>query len=168
MNFIIKFAQLWPCGVAPKAPGTVGSAMAVLLAPFLFLPLSLPLRLLVLAGLFILGGVTAGYTEQALGQKDPSVVVIDELVGQWLTLLPLSLGFSHGFPGPCLASANLILLGLGFCLFRLFDIWKPGPVHAAENWLPGGWGIMLDDVVAGLLALLVLAFLIVLVKNLSP
>lgn len=167
MNFVIKLAQLWPCGIAPKAPGTVGSFAAIVLAPFLFLPLPLSFRLLALAGLFIVGAVASGYAEQALGQKDPSQVVIDELVGQWLTLLPLGLGISQNFPGPSLAGANLVLLGLGFVLFRLFDIWKPGPVHAAENWLPGGWGIMLDDMVAGLLALLILTLLIVLGKNLS-
>ena len=75
-------------------------------------------------------------------RTDPGEVVIDELVGVWIALLPLGAG-QWSWPG----------LVWAFALFRLFDIWKPWPVHASENWLPAGWGIMLDDILAGLMAM---------------
>ncbi len=85
------------------------------------------------------------------GEKDPSFIVADEWAGQWFALTPLL--FSGALqpqpPGPW-----LLRLAVPFLLFRLFDIWKPGPVDAAQR-LPGGWGVVLDDVVAGLLAALV-------------
>ena len=64
------------------------------------------------------------------------------IVGVWIALLPLGAG-QGSWPG----------LVWAFALFRLFDIWKPWPVHASENWLPAGWGIMLDDILAGLMAM---------------
>lgn len=133
-------ARLGPCGLSPIAPGTVGSAAAALVAPWVFFPLSLPLRCGFLVILFFVGAWCAGHAEQVLGSKDPSSVVVDELVGQWLTFLPFSL-------------PSVPLLTLGFIFFRLFDIWKPWPIKASEIWLPGGYGIMLDDVFAGLYAM---------------
>jgi len=118
--------------------------VAVLLAPVLFLPLSPQGRVLAAAGLFVLGGLAAGRAEKALGRKDPGCVVIDEVLGQWLTFLPF-------------IELPLWQLALGFGLFRLFDIAKPWPVRRSENWLPGGFGIMIDDVVAGAYACAVLA-----------
>jgi phosphatidylglycerophosphatase A len=73
-------------------------------------------------------------------------VVIDELVGVWLVLLP--------FPHP-----SFFLVLAAFVLFRIFDIAKPWPVKASEDWLPAGYGVMIDDVVAGLWALLCLSVL---------
>jgi len=74
-------------------------------------------------------------------------VVIDELVGQWLTFLPL-------------AAPTTFELVAGFFLFRAFDILKPPPVRASENWLPGGFGVMIDDVLAGIYAGVCLLILI--------
>ena len=87
-------------------------------------------------------GTSATRAEILLGRTDPGEVVIDELVGVWIALLPLGAG-QWSWPG----------LVWAFALFRLFDIWKPWPVHASENWLPAGWGIMLDDILAGLMAM---------------
>ncbi|MEG1609649.1 MAG: phosphatidylglycerophosphatase A, partial [Bilophila sp.] len=81
-----------------------------------------------------------------LGRKDPGEIVIDELLGLWLVLLP--------FPNP-----DWVRIGAAFLLFRLFDMTKPWPVRASENWLPDGYGVMLDDVLAGVQALLVLLLL---------
>ena len=81
--------------------------------------------------------------EQILGYKDPGEIVIDELLGMWLVLLPFS-------------DPGWAKIGIAFVLFRIFDMWKPWPVHASESWLPGGYGIMIDDVMAGLQALLVM------------
>ncbi|WP_028578284.1 phosphatidylglycerophosphatase A family protein [Desulfomicrobium escambiense] len=136
-------ATLGPAGRMPKAPGTWGSLAAAAAAPVLFLPLPLWARLAVLAVLFPVGAWCAGRTEKCLCCKDPSCVVVDELWGQWIALLPLG-------------AAEPLWIVPAFLLFRLFDIAKPWPVRASERWLPGGWGIMIDDGLAGLYALLVL------------
>ncbi|KHK02203.1 phosphatidylglycerophosphatase A family protein [Desulfovibrio sp. TomC] len=138
---------LGPLGRMPYAQGTWGSAAAVLLAPVCFLPLPIFARLLLLALVFYIGAKAADRTESILGRKDPGHVVIDELVGQWLTFLPL-------------AAPSTFDMVAGFFLFRAFDILKPPPVRASENWLPGGYGVMIDDVLAGIYACLSLLVLI--------
>lgn len=140
---VLAFCRIGVAGLAPKAPGTWGTAMACVLAPFLFLPLGFSGRSIELAAIFTLGGFAATRAEIILGQKDPGQVVIDELVGVWLVLLP--------FPKP-----NFWMILAAFILFRIFDIIKPWPVRSSENWLPGGWGVMIDDALAGLWALLCL------------
>lgn len=86
-------------------------------------------------------------------------MVIDELVGQWIALFPLGLSvFSPlmpHFPGPTLGPASIPLIPLlaGLFLFRVFDISKPGFIHMSESWLKGGQGVMIDDVLAGIMAL---------------
>ncbi len=137
---------LGPIGKIPYASGTWGSAAAVLAAPILFLPLPGLWRVLLLAALFWIGSRAATRTEVLLCRKDPSHVVIDELVGQWLTFLPL-------------AHPSTFELTAGFFFFRAFDILKPPPVRASENWLPGGYGVMIDDVLAGIYACLCLSLL---------
>jgi phosphatidylglycerophosphatase A len=139
----LNLATLGPAGRMPKAPGTWGSLVAAILAPFLFLPLPLWGRLLVLMLLFPLGSWCAGRAEQIMGRKDPSCVVVDELWGLWIAVLPL-------------AAADALWIIPAFLFFRLFDIAKPWPVRASERWLPGGWGIMIDDGLAGLYAMLAL------------
>jgi len=132
-------------GYAPIAPGTFGSALGVAL----FVALgSLPPLLFALtaAALFALGTWAADRAERELGQPDDGRIVIDEVVGQLLALAPL-LCFAK-----LTGAAWLALLGAGFLLFRLFDIWKPGPVGWAERHFTGGLGVMLDDVAAGALA----------------
>ena len=87
--------------------------------------------------LFAVGTYAADRAKGILAVKDPSVVIIDEIVGCWVALLAIS--------------PRLTLLLFAFALFRLFDIWKPFPADRVES-LPGGWGIMLDDLVAGIYA----------------
>ena len=129
-------------GWVPYAPGTVASVAALLLfLPFRHLPWMIHLS--VVALLFVVGAFAAGRAAAALGAKDPSPVVIDEIVGCWVALL--------GIPP---RHASLLF---AFVLFRLFDIWKPYPADHAQR-LPGGWGIMLDDLVAGLYANLSVRF----------
>jgi phosphatidylglycerophosphatase A len=128
-------------------PGTAGSLLAVALAPFCFYPLGLYWRAGLLAFLFLVGVWASGRAARIFKQKDPSAVVIDEVVGQWLTLLWL----------PQLVYWQLMV---GFALFRLYDISKPWFIRKSENWLPGGWGIMIDDVLAGLLAALSMQIII--------
>ena len=121
-------------------PGTWGSLTAVLLAPLVYLPYAWGGRVLALAVIFLLGGLAATQVERHLAQKDPGRIIIDEVLGQWLTFLP----FAH---------CSTWDLAVGFVLFRLFDISKPPPVRNAEYWLPEGFGVMIDDVLAGFYAM---------------
>jgi phosphatidylglycerophosphatase A len=122
-------------------PGTCSSAVALLLAPYLFLPLGFVGRCALLGALFLFGSLVTGRAERIMGVKDPPELCIDEVPGMWLALLPFEA------PSPGLMIAAVVL-------FRILDIAKPWPVSASERWLPGGFGIMLDDVVAGCLAML--------------
>lgn len=132
-------------GLSLLAPGTAGSLAALL--PWLALRgLGWPWYLLVLALVFVLGVWASKVAIARLRQGDPGVVVIDEFVGQWLALLPLVV-VPRGWPW----------LIAGFALFRLFDVWKPWPVSWADRRVGGGLGVMLDDVVAGAYAALLLA-----------
>lgn len=129
-------------GLSPRAPGTVGS-LAALIPWWLWLrhqDLALYLGVLVLA--FGIGIWAANWVIARTRIEDPSVVVWDEFVGQWIALLLAPAGWQW-------------VLG-GFALFRLFDIWKPWPVRWADRKLHGGVGAMLDDVLAGVYAFLVL------------
>lgn len=146
---ILFFCRLGIAGLAPKAPGTWGTALACLLAPFIFTPLNYIWRSVFLIILFVTGGLAATRAEEILGQKDPGQVVIDELVGVWLVLLP--------FP-----KCNFWLILSAFVCFRVFDIAKPWPIKLTEKWSPGGlsgFGVMIDDVVAGVYALACVAIL---------
>ena len=140
-RFCLHASRLWIVGRAPVMPGTCSSAVALLLAPLLFLPLSFAERCALLVVLFLLGSLITNRAEHILGVKDPPELCVDEVLGMWLALTP--------FDEPSLG-----LMLTAFALFRIFDIAKPWPVSASEHWLPGGFGIMLDDAVAGFLAML--------------
>jgi phosphatidylglycerophosphatase A len=94
---------------------------------------------------------TADQVVKETGQKDPSFIVIDEWAGVWFALTPLLFTLTVQ-PQPWLLWAARLVAP--FMLFRLFDIWKPGVVDRAQH-LPGGWGVVMDDVLAGLLAALI-------------
>ena len=104
--------------------------------------LVLPGYLLLLCGLFILGVAVCGRASERLGRHDPGGIVWDEMVGYWLTIALLPL--------------HWMWLAGGFLAFRFFDILKPWPIRAVEKRFGGGLGIMLDDIVAALYAMLVL------------
>lgn len=127
-------------GLSPVAPGTAGSAAAVLLWLGLR-ELPWPGVLALIALVFVLGVWASSQAIARLHLGDPGAVVIDEFVGQWIALLPL-LFLPHGWPW----------LIAGFALFRLFDIAKPWPVAWADRHVDGGLGVMLDDVLAGMYA----------------
>jgi phosphatidylglycerophosphatase A len=136
-------------GFAPIAPGTFGSALGVLL----FIPLlSLPYGVYLVSLIVVTGAGTwaAHRTQEATGIHDDGRIVVDEVAGQLLTLAPLL--FFPELSGFALFS----LLVTGFVVFRVLDIWKPGPVGWAERSLAGGVGVMADDLVAGALGALVL------------
>lgn len=128
------------CGYAPVAPGTAGSAAAILIA---LLVKATPLQFgLMGVALAIPGMWAADVTAKELKSKDPGRVVVDEVVGQWMTLAGAT-------------AFNWKAWVLAFALFRIFDIWKPVPVRQLEK-LPGGVGIVADDMMAGVYAGLVL------------
>ena len=134
-------------GYFPVAPGTAGSALGLALViawrQTSLEPLRLAVCLAASAGLLFLVGVwSAGKAEKVFGRVDPGQVVIDEIAGQIITFVAT----------PRVAWKGLIV---GFILFRIFDIVKPFPARRAER-IPGGWGIMVDDLVAGLYSLIVL------------
>jgi len=145
-KLILSFCRLGVAGLDPKAPGTWGTAIACLLGSVYFSAAVAAVASGAAGGHFVLGGLASTRAEQLLDRKDPGEVVIDELVGVWLVLLPFQ---NPGF--------GLVLAAFAF--FRLFDICKPWPVRASENWLPAGFGIMIDDVLAGVWALLCVALL---------
>ena len=136
----------WGAGLLRPGPGSWGSAAAALLWLAAATGLHLapaPLAWLTLAGALCavaVGIPAATVMERESGREDPGQVVIDEVAGQWIALIHSQVNLSH--------------LLAGFLFFRLLDIVKPWPARQLES-LPAGWGIMLDDVAAGVYALLV-------------
>jgi phosphatidylglycerophosphatase A len=129
-------------GLAPKAPGTFGSLAAIL--PWLLLRhLSLPINLLVIVVGFFIGVWACDVAGRAVGVDDHRSLVWDEFIGQWIALLPALL-------------APWWAVVVGFGLFRLFDVWKPWPIRWFDRHLKGGLGVMVDDVIAGVFAAVVL------------
>ena len=115
-----------------------------------------------IAGLGLLLAVpgiwAAGVTAKTSGKKDPQIVVVDEVVGQWITLagaMSLSWGGAITFNWPAAGGLNWKFWLLALVLFRVFDVWKPPPVRQLER-LPGGLGIVADDAMAGVYAALIL------------
>jgi phosphatidylglycerophosphatase A len=128
-------------GLAPFAPGTFGSLIGVVLYWFMA-PLSPVVYAAVTAGLFLAGIFICGQTARDIGATDPGKIVFDEIVGFLVAMY--------------LVPASWPWILAGFLLFRLFDIWKPWPIHVAEHKLGLGTGIMADDVLAGFYALALL------------
>lgn len=140
-------------GLAPKAPGTFGSLAAL---PFAYLLHALgrwPLLAFGALVVFIIGWwATAAHTA-GKDDHDPSEIVIDEVVGQWIALLPVSYAASYHPAFPFNGYELLMYSVLAFGLFRLFDILKPFPVSWADQ-KDTPLGVMLDDVIAGIMAAL--------------
>lgn len=132
-------------GLAPKAPGTFGTLLAV---PFYIALAHLPLWAYagVLIVAFVLGVYLCGKTAEDLGVHDHPGIVWDEFVGYWITMFAAPIGW--------------VWIICGFLLFRLFDIWKPWPIRVLDKKMLTGLGIMVDDVVAGIYALVVLQLLV--------
>jgi phosphatidylglycerophosphatase A len=136
-------ATFFGAGYGKPGPGTWGSVAAVLLwaiTAWIFHPARNTMTLIVLAavGLALVFGIPAAtVVERESGRQDPGFVVIDEVIGQWIALLGCPLDWRYAL--------------LALLLFRLFDITKPFPVRRLER-LPAGWGIIFDDVAAGLYA----------------
>jgi phosphatidylglycerophosphatase A len=140
----VAIATCFGCGYFPWGPGTVGSLAALIIAVLLHAYAGANRPALLIATLLLLAPAIWASTRTArlLDRKDPSIVVIDEVLGQWVTLLGATALRWKSF---CAA----------FLLFRLFDIWKPWPVRNLEK-LPEGIGIVVDDLAAGIYGALIL------------
>ncbi|MEO6173150.1 MAG: phosphatidylglycerophosphatase A [Arenimonas sp.] len=129
-------------GLAPKAPGTIGSLFALI--PWFFWMRGLPLWIyggVIVAG-FAIGIWASNWTIKQSNIQDPGFVVWDEFIGLWISLF--------------LVPAGWVWMLAGFVLFRFFDIVKPWPVSWADQKIHGGFGVMLDDAIAGVYAFLCL------------
>lgn len=139
-------ATWFGCGLAPKAPGTWGSLGSIppaLLINHLGGPPALILAILVVT---LIGFWAADRYDKASGSHDNKSIVIDEVAGQWIALLPVF----------TLVGVSWTLTPLAFALFRFFDIVKPWPASFFDKRVKGALGVMADDIVAGLYAALCL------------
>ncbi|MBW2133424.1 MAG: phosphatidylglycerophosphatase A [Deltaproteobacteria bacterium] len=137
----VFFATGCYVGKIPVAPGTAGTAAGLPLAYLVSLaPVPHAFFFIILfTGMAVLG---AHYAEAALGKKDPGEIVIDEIAGIVITFVGLTM--------------NARTLAIGFVLFRVLDIFKPFPIRWIDRRIPGGGGVVLDDVIAGIYANLIL------------
>ncbi|MBT8127152.1 MAG: phosphatidylglycerophosphatase A [Gammaproteobacteria bacterium] len=144
-NPVVLIAVGFGSGLAPKAPGTAGTVVAV---PLYLLMQSLPLvsYLLITTCLFIAGIWICAYTAEKLGVHDHPSIVIDEIVGYLITMVAAPEGW--------------LAVAIGFILFRLLDALKPWPISWFDRSVNGGLGIMLDDVVAGIIAMAIIQGLV--------
>lgn len=143
-NRIIVFCGVgFGSGLAPKAPGTFGSAFALLFIPG-WLMLGFWNSLIAIIIMSIIGIYICGQTAKVMGVHDDGRIVWDEFAGQSISFLPLIF----------LGKMNLLWALIGFVLFRIFDIWKPWPIRVIDRQIGGGFGIMFDDIIAGLWAAL--------------
>lgn len=144
-KLILLIATGGGAGYLPRYPGFFGSLVGLLLYwPMSYLPLQI--YLITLFALIFLASWVSTIAEVLLGQKDAQKIVIDEVVGILVTL--------------ALVPYSLQSAATGFVLFRIFDVWKPFPVRLCQDRLPGGWGVVGDDVMAGIYANLVLQLLL--------
>lgn len=136
-------------GLAPRAPGTFGTLVALALYWLLHVALAMPPFAIAFVAipLFAIGLWASEATARDLGVEDHGSIVIDEIAA----FMPLA----------ALASASLVLQLVAFGLFRLFDIWKPPPIRYFEKRLKGGFGVMFDDVIAAGYAYVIMIILIV-------
>jgi phosphatidylglycerophosphatase A len=145
LSVLARLIATWfYCGYAPKAPGTAGSLAAIVMAWPLHVYAGVPAPAFAAFAIAVaIPGIwAASVAARDLGNEDPQIVVVDEVVGQWMTLAGAT-------------TLNWKSWLLAFALFRLFDIWKPAPVRQLER-LHGGLGIVADDAMAGVYGALVL------------
>lgn len=132
-------------GLIQPAPGTWGTLAALPFGIALLMFGGIPALLIAVAICFPLGLWAAKHFERMVREKDSGMIVIDEAVGLWIAMIP--------------AILTPYSIGLAFVLFRLFDIFKPFPIGWLDKRVPGAMGVMIDDVLAGIYAALVLIFL---------
>ena len=142
--YLSRFAEVYPIGHSKYAPGTMGSLIGVLIGCFLILNLDVKFYLIFLLIFIFVSYLLCESHLKFYNKKDPKEVVVDEISGQFIAIL--------GCVQSDKSTYMFLSLFLSFILFRFFDISKIGPIKRFEN-LPNGIGIMADDIVAGLFAL---------------
>lgn len=144
-KFVVLFASWFGSGFSPVASGTVGTLAAI---PFYLLisTLALPLYLLTLLAFFFFSCWVSGQAEEIFGEKDSGKIVIDEVIGYLITMTAVS--------------PSWLSITAGFLLFRFFDITKIPPARYFDRNLKNGYGVVLDDVIAGIYACLSLHLLL--------
>lgn len=125
----------------PFAPGTFGSLVGIAVFWLMASLAAIPYALIVSA-LFVVGVFICGTTAQDMGAVDPGSIVYDEIVGFLVAMFMMPLGWRW--------------IAAGFVIYRVFDIWKPAPIHLVEQNLGLGLGIMTDDIIAGIYTLIIL------------
>ena len=138
-------------GFLPIAPGTWGSLAAIPIAHLVVVLWGIWGLAGFALGVAVIGIHASGETARLRGVKDPSEVVVDEVAGQSIALLPVYVLIP---PGATALRVGTVLLA--FLLFRILDVWKPGPIGWLER-LPGGFGIMADDLLGGAVAAAMIA-----------
>jgi phosphatidylglycerophosphatase A len=145
MNFrhhaVMLLATGCYAGRLPWAPGTFGTMVGLAVA-YLLSRLQWPIALIITILIVMLAVQVAQMAEKLVQAKDPGCIVIDEIAGICVALCGIQMDFTTGLAG--------------FLLFRLFDIFKPPPIRLLEQKLSGGWGVVMDDVAAGVLTQMVL------------
>ena len=144
ININTLFVSVFGVGFIPIASGTFGSLAGIIIGYILYY-INNNLLYFTIPVLFILGIFCSNIYQKQTGEKDSSVIVIDEVVGQLIAML-----FIIDDP---------LLVFISFILFRIFDVFKPWPASYADSKIKGGLGVMLDDVVAGIYALISLFFI---------
>lgn len=148
-KIILFIACGFGTGFSPVAPGTFGSLIGIP-AYFVILLFSWQVQIVLVALLIIIAVITAHIGAKILGKEDPGSIVIDEIAGQVITLWGVEF--------------TLVNVVAGFVLFRFFDILKPFPIKILEKRVPGGAGIVVDDIMAGIYARIVMLIFVILYK----
>ena len=143
-KILTYLSNLGPIGKCP-APGTMGSIVAAIVGVLIAVQWGVMGLAIATVIVVAIGFPMANAHFRITGQKDPSEVIIDEVGGQWLAMLPIPVA-------PALSLEYFIWVAAAFGLFRLFDIWKPGPIRQAEKLQPYATGVMADDIIAGAVA----------------
>ena len=135
LNLNTMFVSVFGIGFIPFASGTFGSLAGLIIGYVLNL-INYNLFFIIIPMLFILGVIASNTYQKQTGEKDSSVIVIDEVVGQLIAMM--------------FVMDDYVLVFISFIIFRLFDIYKPWPASYADKKMTGGFGVMLDDVFAGI------------------
>ena len=144
LNLNTIFVSVFGIGFIPIASGTFGSLAGLIIGYILNL-INYNLFFIMIPILFILGVIASNTYQKLTGEKDSSVIVVDEVVGQLIAMM--------------FVMDNLILVFISFIIFRIFDLFKPSHASYADTKMIGGLGVMLDDVFAGIYAAILICFI---------
>ena len=144
LNLNTIFVSVFGIGFIPVASGTFGSLAGLIIGYALNL-INYNLFFIMIPIFFILGVIASNKYQKLTGEKDSSVIVVDDVVGQLIAMM--------------FVMDNIILVFMSFIIFRIFDIFKPWPASYADSKMSGGLGVMLDDVFAGIYAAILICLI---------